>query len=122
MNDLRASHRVGQDGTASAAAPKTSSFPLASLCLQTFVGVVLACAILLSVADLFSIGFFFERNYNEGWNVYNAQRLVDGQNIYDDNYWRVNNYPIISFMIVAGVNFLVDNLLLSGRIVALVSF
>src|SRR5439155_13572668 len=70
MNDLRASHRVGQDGPASAAAPKTSSFPLASLCLQTFVGVVLACAITLSVADLFSIGFFFERNYNEGWNVY----------------------------------------------------
>jgi hypothetical protein len=69
-----------------------------------------------------SAGFTFEFNYNEGWNVYNADRLIRGELIYDDNYWRVNNYPIGSFVIVAGVNLLFHNLLLSGRLVALVSF
>ncbi len=77
---------------------------------------------ILAAGDLLSIGFNFERNYNEGWNVYNAQRLIDHEVIYDDNYWRVNNYPILSFAAVAGLNVVVHNLLLSGRIISLISF
>jgi hypothetical protein len=69
----------------------------------------------LSAGNLLSIGFVFERNYNEGWNVYNAQRLISHELIYDNDYWRVNNYPIFSFLAVAGVNFMVNNLLLSGK-------
>lgn len=42
--------------------------------------------------------------------------------IYDRDYWRINNYPIFSFLLVVGVNFTVHNLLLSGRIIAVVSF
>ena len=68
------------------------------------------------------MGFTFEVNYNEGWNTYNADRLIHGAIIYDDNYWRINNYPIGSFLIIAGANVLTHNLLLSGRLVALVSF
>jgi hypothetical protein len=68
------------------------------------------------------LGFTFEINYNEGWNVYNADRLIHGEIVYDDNYWRVNNYPIGSFLIIAGTNVLIHDLLLSGRLVALVSF
>ena len=67
------------------------------------VGIVLLFAIILSAAGMLSIGFVFERNYNEGWNVYNAQRLIHHELIYDDNYWRVNNYPIFSFMAVAAL-------------------
>ena len=95
--------------------PATSS-------LLIFASFVLVCAIALTAGNLLSIGFTFERNYNEGWNVYNAQRLIDHELIYDDDYWRVNNYPIFSFLAVAGVNFIVNNPLLSGRIIALVSF
>ena len=69
-----------------------------------------------------SLGFKFEINYNEGWNVYNADRLIHDELIYDDNYWRMNNYPIGSFLIVAGVNVLIHDLLLSGRLVGLISF
>ncbi len=68
------------------------------------------------------MGFAFEVNYNEGWNVYNADRLIHRELIYDDNYWRINNYPIGSFLIIAGANVLIHDLLLSGRLVALVSF
>ena len=90
--------------------------------LSILAGLVLVYAIILSAGDLLSIGFFFEKNYNEGWNVYNAQRLIDHEVIYDTNYWRVNNYPILSFVAVAGVNTIVHDLLLSGRIISLVSF
>jgi len=90
-----------------------------------FVGLayfVLIGTVLLPIGNLLSLGFTFEINYNEGWNVYNADRLIRGAIVYDDNYWRVNNYPIGSFLIVAGANLLTDDLLLSGRLVALVSF
>jgi hypothetical protein len=82
---------------------------------------VLACAVLLPIGNLLSLGFTFEINYNEGWNVYNADRLIRGAIVYDDNYWRINNYPIGSFLIIAGTNVLFHDLLLSGRLVALVS-
>ena len=83
---------------------------------------VLLFALLLTLQSGLTIGYHFEKNYNEGWNVYNTQRLIHHELIYDDDYWRVNNYPIGSFLIVAAVNFLIGNLLLSGRIVALISF
>jgi hypothetical protein len=76
----------------------------------------------LPIGNLLSLGFTFEINYNEGWNVYNADRLVQGGQIYDDNFWRINNYPIASFLIVGAVNSFLHDLLLSGRLVALVSF
>jgi hypothetical protein len=84
-------------------------------------GLVLICAITLTASNLLAIGFLFEHNYNEGWNVYNAQRIIDQELVYDDNYWRVNNYPFGSFLIVGGINLLTHDLLLSGRIVALAS-
>ena len=83
---------------------------------------VLVCTVLLPIGNLLSLGYSFEINYNEGWNVYNAERLIHGEIVYDDNYWRINNYPIGSFLIIAGANLLIHNLLLSGRLVALVSF
>lgn len=96
--------------------------PTAARFLPIFAGLVLVYAITLAAGNLLSIGFIFEINYNEGWNVYNAQRLIDHEIIYDDNYWRVNNYPIFSFLVVTGVNLVVHDLLLSGRVIALLSF
>src|SRR5260370_26980197 len=93
-----------------------------SLWKSDVIAVVLICSVVVVMQSVMSFGFLFEKNYNEGWNVYNTQRLIDHEVIYDDNYWRVNNYPIISFVIVAGLNLIVHDLLLSGRIVALVSF
>ena len=103
-------------------AVRPSLSPTAARFLPIFAGLVLICAITLTAGSLLSIGFIFERNYNEGWNVYNTQRLIAHELIYDDNYWRVNNYPIFSFLAVAGVNYVIDNLLLSGRVIALMSF
>ena len=95
--------------------------------IQTYIFVGLAYfalfgAVLLPLGNLLSLIFTFEINYNEGWNVYNADRLIHGEIVYDDNYWRINNYPIGSFLIVAATNVLIHDLLLSGRLVALVAF
>lgn len=79
-------------------------------------------ATFLTLPNILAIEFTFDRNYNEGWNVYNTARLIHHQVVYDDDYWRVNNYPIGSFLIIAAANFLFDNLLLTGRIVAFISF
>ena len=111
-----------QDRRVSTALVAPLSSRAATRLLAIFAGLVLVYAVILTAGDLLSIGFFFERNYNEGWNVYNAQRLIDHEVIYDSNYWRVNNYPILSFLAVAGVNTVVHDLLLSGRIISLVSF
>jgi hypothetical protein len=95
---------------------------VATYLLAALTSFVFVCAVLLPIGNLLSLGFTFEINYNEGWNVYNADRLVQGGQIYDDNFWRVNNYPIASFLIVGAVNSFLHDLLLSGRLVALVSF
>jgi len=86
-----------------------------------FAALLLLCGISLSIGSFLSIGFAFERNYNEGWNVYNLQRLLSHEVVYDGNYWRINNYPIGSFLIIGGFNFLVHDPLFCGRIVALVA-
>jgi hypothetical protein len=101
-----------------AAAPGKSS----SLWIAAAVALVLVAVGLLAGSHVASIGSLHEKNYNEGWNIYNTARLIAGETIYDANYWRVNNYPIVSFVVVAGVNGVVHDLLLSGRIVALVAF
>jgi general stress protein CsbA len=112
---------TSQTGVSTVAIDRSPSRPQTWL-LPLFAILVLVYAITLSVPNLLSIGFIFERNYNEGWNVYNAQRLIGHELIYDSNYWRINNYPIFSFLLAVGVNFIIHNLLISGRVIALVSF
>jgi len=116
------SQAEARDLRISTVAVRASLSPIAERYVPIFAGLVLICAITLTAENVLSMGFIFERNYNEGWNVYNAQRLIAHELIYDDNYWRVNNYPIFSFLTVAGVDFVIHNLLLSGRIIALMSF
>ena len=117
-----ASQAEARDVRISTVAVGTSLSPTAERYFPVFAGLILICAAALTAGNLLSIGFVFERNYNEGWNVYNAQRLIAHELIYDDNYWRVNNYPIFSFLAVAGVNYVIHDLLLSGRLIALTSF
>jgi hypothetical protein len=101
--------------------PAPPSFRFAGA-LTVLVFALLAGAILLVLQNLISIPFVFERNYNEGWNVYNTQRFLAGEVVYDDNLWRVNNYPPVSFLVVGGLDRVVGDLLLSGRLVASLSF
>src|SRR5579859_7747647 len=90
--------------------------------LGLFVIAALIVAIGLALPNVLTVGFDFEKNYNEGWNVYNTQRLLNHEVIYDSNYWRINNYPILSFLIIAQVSQVTHDLLLAGRLVGLLAF
>ncbi len=90
--------------------------------MSAFAVLLLAAAILLVLPNVIAVPFVFERNYNEGWNVYNTQRFFSGAVVYDDDLWRVNNYPPVSFLVVGALDRAVGDLLLSGRLVALLSF
>src|SRR5580704_4122273 len=90
--------------------------------MSAFAILLMAGAILLVLPNLIAVPFVFERNYNEGWNVYNTQRFFSGAVVYDDDLWRVNNYPPVSFLLVGTLERVVGESLLSGRLVALLSF
>jgi hypothetical protein len=92
------------------------------LALSVLAIALLVGALLLVLPSLIAIPFAFEENYNEGWNVYNTQRFFTDAAVYDDNLWRVNNYPPVSFLMVGSLDHVVGNLLLSGRLVAALSF
>lgn len=60
---------------------------------------------------------------NEGWNAYLAKAAAAGTPIYFPlSDFRVNNYPPLSFYVVAAVMRLVHDAVFAGRIVAWASF
>jgi hypothetical protein len=62
-----------------------------------------------------TIGFDFEKSYNEGWNAYQAARAAAGEALYNGDPARLVNYPFLSFYIVAWLKPLFGNVLLIGR-------
>ena len=60
-------------------------------------------------------------NYNEGWNAYKAQAVLTWQPLYPtwDQPW-VNNYPPLSFYLVAALSLLTHDVIIAGRILCLV--
>lgn len=61
-----------------------------------------------------------EINYNEGWNVYNAERVANHQPLYATaNGWTSVNYPALSFHLVAAFGRYTTNYLFTARILSL---
>jgi hypothetical protein len=59
-------------------------------------------------------------NYNEGWNVYNAQKVAQHQPLYPVTYgWTAVNYPALSFHLVAWLGKPTSDYLFTGRILSL---
>ncbi len=63
-----------------------------------------------------------EINYNEGWNVYNANRLTHGQLLYPVRFgWTSVNYPMLSFAVMAGLHRVTHDFLFTARILSILS-
>ncbi len=63
-----------------------------------------------------------EVSYNEGWNIYAAQRVAQHQSIYPATYqWTTVNYPMLSFALMASLHRFTHEYLFTGRIVSLLS-
>jgi hypothetical protein len=66
--------------------------------------------------------YHYEVNYNEGWNVYNAQNVARHVPLYPRQYgWTTVNYPALSFHVVAYLSRFTHSYLLTGRLLSLVS-
>jgi hypothetical protein len=62
-------------------------------------------------------------NYNEGWNAYHALEVVRGGALYPAaDALLPNNYPPLSFHVVAAVGRLTGDLIVAGRLVAWAAF
>ncbi len=87
--------------------------------------VVAACALfaLLWAVYPFARSFFrCDVDYNEGWNVYNAQLLVQHRQIYPVAYgWQTVNYPIGSFELMAFLHRFTHEYLFTARIISLLA-
>ncbi len=71
--------------------------------LAGFVPVVRAC-------------FLEEVNYNEGWNIFNAQTVSRGGLLYPVRYgWTTVNYPILSFWLMAQLHRVTHDYLFTAR-------
>jgi hypothetical protein len=80
---------------------------------------VFAAAALSMVLPAASIGLYFERSYNEGWNAYHQARAAAGEPLYGADPWRPVNYPFLSFYLVAWLGRIFGNVLIAGRTVNL---
>ncbi|HEY0687056.1 MAG TPA: hypothetical protein VGD45_32230 [Steroidobacter sp.] len=91
---------------------------------------MLAVALFALVALVLSIQPLIEavqhiplsRAYNEGWNAYHALRVLEGTPLYPVSATEIaNNYPPLSFLVVAGVASLMpgQDIVVAGRFVAL---
>jgi hypothetical protein len=99
-------HRTGRIGL------KLGSMFVAPFCVAIF---------LWTAAYPFSRVFrLMPVNYNEGWNVYNAQRVAEHQPLYPSTYgWTTVNYPALSFHLIAGLAKPTSDYLFAGRILSL---
>ena len=94
------------------------------LSLARWIGIAgLAVAVIpLLVCYVFRMGYTFQIDYNEGWNVYHAMEAVTGQLLYANHFtWTPVNYPPISFYLVGSLGKLFHNPLLAGRVISLIS-
>ena len=82
---------------------------------------VFAAAALSMVLPAASIGLYFERSYNEGWNAYHQARAAAGEPLYGAEPWRPVNYPFLSFYLVGWLGRLFGNVLIAGRVLNLAS-
>ncbi|MES2392041.1 MAG: hypothetical protein V4555_10395 [Acidobacteriota bacterium] len=84
---------------------------------------LIACLLTLYIAFVPFARVFFnlEVDYDEGWNVYNADRVAH-QLLYPVRYgWTTVNYPPISFYLYAKLHHLTHDYLFTARAVSLLS-
>jgi hypothetical protein len=62
-----------------------------------------------------------EVNYNEGWNAVWQLRAASGDRLYSGQPLLFNNYPPLSFHLIAALSALTHDVVLTGRLVSLVA-
>ena len=83
------------------------------------------CILFTLLATLYPVAracFRTDRNYNEGWNVYNSELVANHQLIYPAKYaWTGVNYPMLSFVIDAQLHHITHEYLFTGRALSILA-
>ncbi len=67
-------------------------------------------------------GLWVPLDPNEGWNAYHTAAVLGGSPLYPDpSGYLVNNYPPLSFYVVAALGRLLGDTIVAGRILSLLS-
>ena len=78
---------------------------------------LVAPLVLIGAALLYRSLLHYQINYNEGWNSYFTSQILQGLPLYPDRSTHlINNYPPLSFYVVAVVSKLTGSVLVAGRI------
>lgn len=90
---------------------------------QVFGLLTLAVVLALLWRNAMAIGVLAPLDPNEGWNAAHALHWLSGGSLYPPHGGlMVNNYPPLSFYLVAGVTRLTGDAVMAGRIIAFASF
>jgi hypothetical protein len=82
----------------------------------------IALTLLFALAPIERACFRQSLNYNEGWNIYNAIKISEHQQLYPARFgWTTNNYPMLSFVLMSELHKLTGDYLFTGRAVAQIS-
>jgi hypothetical protein len=90
------------------------------LCGATIV--LAACGIPAFTRSVLTVPLRLSLNYNEGWNAYHVMAIMRGGALYPDSGFFFNNYPPLSFYVVAGWTRLVGDPIVAGRCLSLAAF
>lgn len=85
--------------------------------LIVIIGLTLSLRLVIPVLRLGSI---YHIDYNEGWNAYHTLHALSGTQLYQDNLTPLN-YPPLSFFIVGAVSKVLGDIIVTGRIISLLS-
>ena len=87
--------------------------------------VILSCIVFTLFWTIYPFAraaFRLQVDYNEGWNIYNAERVVNHLPLYPVAYgWQTVNYPALSFAIMAFLHGFTHEYLFTARVVSLLS-
>ncbi len=83
-----------------------------------FTALIVPFAVIVG-ALLYRSRLHYQINYNEGWNSYFVQRILQGDPLYPDRSTQlINNYPPLSFYLAALLSQLTGSVLVAGRALA----
>ncbi len=90
---------------------------------QALAGLTLAVVLALALRNALAIGVPAPLDPNEGWNAAHALRLLAGGPLYPPREsLMVNNYPPLSFYLVAALTTVAGDAVVAGRIIASAAF
>ena len=94
-----------------------------ALCVSLLWGVLALMSAGLLARNILAIPVVAPLDPNEGWNAAHALALLAGQALYPPpQSLMVNNYPPLSFYLVAAVTTVTGDAVLAGRLVAFLAF